>query len=81
MKALTLTQVKSPLELLDRTALAPACGEVIVHIPRGSMNRRDYWITQGMYPGIAPPVVLGSDGAGVVADCGDEVDPAWMGAR
>ncbi|MCR9120330.1 MAG: medium chain dehydrogenase/reductase family protein, partial [bacterium] len=79
MQALTLTQTKSPLQLVDRAELAPAEGEVVVQVKAASLNRRDYWITQGLYPGVDPPVVLGSDAAGVVSRCGDNVDSSWLG--
>ncbi len=79
MRALILTGVKQPLELMDRTPAELAPGEVIVELRIAALNRRDYWITQGMYPGIEPPVILGSDGAGVVAVCGEGVDSSWIG--
>lgn len=78
MKALTLKQIKTPLELLERHDLTPRSGEVVLKLAAAALNRRDYWITQGMYPGIELPVVLGSDGAGVVVQIGSEVDPSWL---
>jgi NADPH:quinone reductase-like Zn-dependent oxidoreductase len=41
--------------------------EVDVEIKAASLNHRDVWITQGMYPGITFPTILGSDGAGLAA--------------
>lgn len=79
MKALTLTDINAPLELRDRRALEPSSGQVIVKLKAASLNRRDYWITLGLYPGIKPPVVLGSDGAGLVTACGEGVDSEWIG--
>jgi NADPH:quinone reductase-like Zn-dependent oxidoreductase len=78
MQALTLNKLKTPLELEDRPDLEPAPGEVVVRLHAAALNRRDYWITQGMYPGIKLPVVLGSDGAGVVTKCGSEIDGSWQ---
>ncbi|MBC8352885.1 MAG: zinc-binding dehydrogenase [Planctomycetes bacterium] len=78
MKALTLKSLKAPLELEDRPSLSPGPDEVIVQLKAASLNRRDYWITQGLYPGIEPPVVLGSDGAGVVFKIGSEVENTWQ---
>lgn len=79
MKALTLKQIKAPLELEDRPALQAGAGQIVVQVKAAALNRRDYWITQGMYPGIEPPVVLGSDGAGVVSQVGNGVDASWVG--
>lgn len=79
MKAMTLVGKKVPLELQQREDLTPDAGQVIVRLNTAALNRRDYWITVGLYPGIKPPVVLGSDGAGVVSACGDGVDGGWQG--
>lgn len=65
MKALVLTELKQPLQLEERADPELAEG-VVVELKAAALNRRDYWITQGMYPGITMPVILGSDGAGVV---------------
>ena len=79
MRALTLHELKAPLRLEERRPLEPSEGEVIVRLQTAALNRRDYWITQGMYPGIRLPVVLGSDGAGIVAKTGAGVSPDWSG--
>ncbi|MBT3344118.1 MAG: zinc-binding dehydrogenase [Gemmatimonadetes bacterium] len=79
MLALTLTQKKSPAQLVERPDPQPSPGEVIVELAAAALNRRDYWVTQGKYPGIEVPVILGSDGAGRVSTCGDGVDAAWLG--
>jgi zinc-binding alcohol dehydrogenase/oxidoreductase len=79
MQCLVLNEVKGSLELEERPNLEPAAGEVIVQIRSAAFNRRDWWITQGMYPGIKLPCVLGSDGAGVVTNCGEGVDSSWEG--
>ncbi len=78
MKCLVLNEVKGSLELEERSDLEPAAGEVVVQIRSAAFNRRDWWITQGMYPGIELPCVLGSDGAGVVTRCGEGVDASWQ---
>ncbi len=50
-------------------------GHCLVRIKAAALNRRDYWISVGKYPGIKDGVVLGSDGCGeVIAG-----EPAWMG--
>ena len=79
MKALVLNAIKSPLHFEERPDLTPGQNEVVVRLNAAALNRRDYWITQGMYPGIEPPVVLGSDGAGVVARTGSALGNYWEG--
>ena len=62
MKALTLTNLNALPELLEQEALRPDPGQAIVRLKAAALNRRDHWITRGLYPGVRPPVVLGSDG-------------------
>jgi NADPH:quinone reductase-like Zn-dependent oxidoreductase len=52
---------------------------VLVRLKAASLNRRDFWITRGLYPGVKCPVVLGSDGAGVVGELGPGVTDTWKG--
>lgn len=77
MFALVLQETHAPLMWQERPNLSPGPGEAVVALKCSSLNRRDYWITQGMYPGIEPPVVLGSDGAGVVREIGQGVEESW----
>lgn len=55
-----------PLESGEILPSLPEEGEVFVRLHAAALNKRDYWITKGMYPGITYPLVLGSDGAGIV---------------
>ena len=77
MKAAVLQQTKSALAIVDRPALEAQPGHAVVRLKAAALNRRDYWITRGMYPGIQTPVVLGSDGAGIVARVGAGVSRDW----
>lgn len=40
---------------------------ICLNLKAAALNRRDYWITKGLYPDIKGnvPTVLGSDGCGV----------------
>ena len=78
MRVLTLPEVKHALQIKERPGLEPGEGEVVVRLHAAALNRRDFWITQGMYPGIKTPVVLGSDGAGVVARVGAGSHDRWV---
>ena len=55
----------------------PGPGEVRVDLVAASLNRRDWWIRRGGK--VALPVVLGSDGAGVVSALGPGVDSVAVG--
>lgn len=79
MQAVVFAGVGEPLVCLERPDLEPREGQVIVELKAAAMNRRDYFITQGLYPGIKTPVVLGSDGSGIVAQVGRGVSESWLG--
>jgi len=55
-----------PLEPAEITPTFPSEGEVFVRLRAAALNKRDYWITKGKYPGLSFPLVPGSDGAGEV---------------
>ncbi len=57
----------------------PKPTEVIVQIKACALNHRDVWITQGLYPSIKVPIILGSDGAGFVEQVGSDVGKQWLG--
>jgi NADPH:quinone reductase-like Zn-dependent oxidoreductase len=78
MQALVLHKIKEPLELVDRPEPAVGDGESLVQLRAAALNRRDFWITQGMYPGIQLPIILGSDGAGIVTKSMGR-DQSWVG--
>jgi len=56
----------------------PGNGEALVQVRASALNRRDIWIVQGLYPKIKVPVILGSDGAGIVSKVGEGVDTNWL---
>ncbi len=66
MKALVLEDVGQALRIKEMDSPAEKEGYVNVRIKAGALNHRDVWITKGMYPGIRPNVILGSDGAGIL---------------
>jgi NADPH:quinone reductase-like Zn-dependent oxidoreductase len=72
MKAVRLNEIGGPqnLRIEDVPVPHPGPGQVCVKVERAAFNRRDVFITQGLYPGIQVPVTLGSDGAGTVASLG-----------
>jgi NADPH:quinone reductase-like Zn-dependent oxidoreductase len=59
----------------------PGAGETLVKIARAAFNRRDVFISQGLYPGIQLPCIPGSDGVGTVAAHGDGAQGPAVGTR
>lgn len=68
MNAMMLWSPGEALSMADLELILPSIGDVYVRLKAASLNKRDYWITQGKYPGLVFPLVLGSDGAGLIGD-------------
>lgn len=81
MKAIVLREKGGPekLKIEEVPTPEPGANEVRVKLKTSALNRRDYWITVGLYPGMAYPVIAGSDGAGVVDRAGPGADAALVG--
>ena len=79
MDAIQLIGKSQSIQLNNVPTPTAKLGEVVVKIRAAALNHRDVFIQQGLYPGITLPTILGSDGAGVVTEVGDGVDPVWRG--
>jgi len=81
MKAIVLRELGSAenLKLEEAPDPQPGAGEAVVRLKAAALNHRDVFIWQGLYPSIKLPVILGSDGAGVVAAVGAGVDQSLIG--
>ncbi|TAH03672.1 MAG: alcohol dehydrogenase [Sphingobacteriales bacterium] len=79
MKAVVLNGVKQPLNLIETQLPTLLNGQVLVQIKAAAINRRDWWIKEGKYAGLKFPIILGSDGAGIVHSVGGGVDNEWIG--
>jgi zinc-binding alcohol dehydrogenase/oxidoreductase len=68
MQAIVLHEVGGPqslhLEEFETPVAGP--GEMLIEVHAAAFNRRDVFISQGLYPGIVFPVIPGSDGSGTV---------------
>lgn len=76
MCAMMLWGLDRPLEQVELMPTLPAVGEVYVRLHAAALNKRDYWITKGKYPGLSFPLILGSDGAGVIDGRAVIIDPS-----
>jgi len=79
MRALVLDGVGKSLELREVPTPVAGAGEAVVRVVAAAINHRDLWIQKGQYAGLKFPIVLGSDGVGVVHECGADVDASWEG--
>lgn len=79
MKAVVLKDKNEPLVWEEVETPTAAKGEVLVNIKAAAFNHRDLWIQKGQYAGLRFPIILGSDGSGVVAEIGPGVQADWLG--
>lgn len=81
MKAVVLHESKGPAGLrLEETDLPePRPGQARVRLMASALNRRDVWMTRGLYPRLQLPCIPGSDGAGIVDAVGQGVDTSLAG--
>lgn len=88
MKAVVLREIgeggPGGLKHEDAPTPEPGSGEVVIKLHAAALNRRDVFITYGMYPGAKPdalPVTLGSDGSGEVSAVGEGVSEPEIGSE
>lgn len=82
MRAVRLHEIGGPQNLIVEDLAVPQPGprEVLVRISHAALNRRDVFITQGLYPGIELPKTLGADGCGEVAELGEGAQAPPVGS-
>lgn len=80
MKAVLLLKTGIPEDLNKNLVLKDIpvpeinSNEVLIQIKSASINRRDFFISKGLYPKINLPIVLGSDCSGIIHSKGKNVD-------
>jgi NADPH:quinone reductase-like Zn-dependent oxidoreductase len=78
MKALVLQDKQRPAVVEEVAIPAGGPGEAVVRVRAAALNHRDVWIQKGQYAGLKFPIILGSDGAGVVSTVGEGAAD-WVG--
>ena len=68
------------VELAERPERAPGPGEVALDVAAAGICGTDLHIWLGEYDS-EPPVTMGHEVCGTVAEAGDGVDHGWLGAR
>ena len=68
------------VELAERPERPPGPGEVALDVHAAGICGTDLHIWLGEYPSV-PPVTMGHEVCGSVAELGEGVDPAWADAR
>lgn len=83
MKAFQLIKEEEARQLVCQEVEMPevGTGQVLIKLSAAALNRRDFWICEGKYPGIKEEITLGSDGCGVIEAIGEEVEETWVGKQ
>ncbi len=79
MKAMLLESQGKPFVMRDVPKPVVTPDDVLVKLKASALNRRDYYIQQGTYPRTAYPIIIGSDGSGVVEEIGSNVSDPIVG--
>lgn len=76
-------QVWYPLALRTVEKPTPQGRELLIKLSAASLNHRDVFLRQHLYPGVTFDVPLGADGVGTVVGTGPNVSSAqkWQGKR
>lgn len=78
MRAAVALENRNRPVIEERPAPVAEAGQVVIDLKAAALNHRDLWILSGLYAGLKYPIVLGSDGAGVIAEVGEGVDREWL---
>ena len=83
MKAATLYETGGPEKVIieEKSIRDLKDNEVLIKVKSAALNRRDLFITYGLYPGMKLPCILGADGAGVVVKVGKDVTGIQEGSE
>lgn len=68
------------MALAERPEPAAGAGQVVLQVVGTGICGTDLHIVDGEYPSV-PPVTMGHEVSGVVAEVGEAVDGGWVGAR
>jgi len=68
------------LRIDDLEMPRPGTRQILAEIKAAALNHLDLWVRKGL-PGIHLPIIMGSDGAGVVREIGPEVTAFAVGDR
>jgi zinc-binding alcohol dehydrogenase/oxidoreductase len=78
MQAAILKGINQPFVIEEMEMPNVGNNEMLIQLKCSALNHRDLWIQKGQYAGLQFPIVLGSDGAGVVVQVGEHVDSQWL---
>ncbi len=78
MKAAVLKGINQPIEIQEVPLPELQNHQVLVRLKASAFNHRDWWIQKGLYAGLKFPIILGSDGAGIVVKVQNPEHQNWL---
>jgi zinc-binding alcohol dehydrogenase/oxidoreductase len=81
MKAALFKSKDQPLVVEDIKKPRPIKDQVLIKLKYAALNHRDVWLMQEQTQQFPNGIILGSDGAGVIEDVGEDADPLLVGAE
>lgn len=81
MKAALFKARELPLVVDEYKKPKPVKDQVAIKLKYAALNHRDLWIMQEQTQQFPQGIILGSDGAGVIEDVGEDADPMMVGAE
>lgn len=79
MKAVICNEKGKALEITDMPIPVPQDDEVLIKLKASGINHRDLLIQKGKYVNLKYPIILGSDGAGIIERLGKNVEGLTIG--
>src|SRR5260370_40358069 len=70
MKAAVVPKAGADFEIVEREIPAPGAGQVRIRVEACGVCHSDYFVKEGMWPGLQYPRVPGHEVAGVIDDVG-----------
>jgi zinc-binding alcohol dehydrogenase/oxidoreductase len=81
MKAVLFKGKDHPLVVESAKNPKPIKDQVLIRLHSAALNHRDLWIMREQAQHFPNGIILGSDGAGVIEDVGEDADPMLTGAE
>jgi zinc-binding alcohol dehydrogenase/oxidoreductase len=81
MRAVFFKSKEQPLNIQSIKKFSPVKDQVLVRIHNAALNHRDLWLIREQTQTFPDGIILGSDGAGVVEDVGEDANPLLVGAE
>lgn len=81
MRAVLFKSKDEPLNVEPIKKFRPVKDQVLIRLHNAALNHRDLWLIREQTQTFPEGIILGSDGAGIVEDVGEDANPLLIGAE